>query len=120
MRGTQATAVRTQCDTGSGAAATIQIQTSGNVEICTITMTVKASHAFGANQSGTITANNLPLSGTCDAGGTAAKFVVYDCDGVAVFFGTVGLSASDMNLTNLTYLVGDTITLSTFAYSAPL
>ena len=101
-------------DAGAGAG-TLEFQTSGNVEVATLTF---SDPAFGAATGGTATASAI-TSDTSATGGTVAKFVVKDSNGNPVFYGAVGTSGSDINLSSLSVGVGDTVSISSLTYSAP-
>lgn len=101
-------------DAGAGAG-TLEFQTSGNVEVATLTF---SDPAFGAATGGTATASAI-TSDTSATGGTVAKFAVKDSNGNPVFYGAVGTSGSDINLSSLAVGVGDTVSISSLTYSAP-
>ena len=101
-------------DAGAGAG-TLQFQTSGDVEVATLTF---SDPAFGASSSGTATASAI-TSDTSATGGTVAKFKVYDSVATLVFSGAVSTSGSDINLSSLAVGVGDTVSISSLTYSAP-
>jgi hypothetical protein len=57
---------------------------------------------------------------TAAATGTAAWFRLLKSDGTTVLFdGTVGLSGSDLNLTDITLTAGETMSVSSFTVSNP-
>lgn len=101
-------------DAGAGAG-TLQFQTSGDVEVATLTF---SDPAFGASSSGTATASAITPD-TSATGGTVAKFKVYDSNATHVFSGAVSTSGSDINLSSLSVGVGDTVSISSLTYSAP-
>src|SRR5574343_284131 len=101
-------------DAGAGAG-TLEFQTSGNVEVATLTF---SDPAFGAATGGTATASAI-TSDTSATGGTVAKFAVKDSNGNPVFYGAVGTSGSDINLSSLAVGAGDTVSISSLTYSAP-
>lgn len=122
MAVTHATTVRTAIadlvvdliDAGAGAG-TLEFLTSGDVEVATLTF---SDPAFGAASSGTATASAI-TNDTSATGGTVAKFVTKDSNGVAVFYGAVSTSGSDINLSSLSVGAGDTVAISSLTYSAP-
>ena len=73
---------------------TIEIQTSGDVEVATLTF---GTPAFGAAASGVATANAI-TSDTSATGGTAAKAQLKTSGAAAVVNCAVGTSGSDINL----------------------
>lgn len=101
-------------DAGAGAG-TLEFQTSGNVEVATLTF---SDPAFGAATGGTATASAI-TSDTSATGGTVAKFVVKDSTGTQVFSGAVSTSGSDINLSSLSVGAGDTVSISSLTYTAP-
>jgi len=101
-------------DAGAGAG-TLEFQTSGNVEVATLTF---SDPAFGAATGGTATASAI-TSDTSATGGAVAKFAVKDSNGNPVFYGAVSTSGSDINLSSLSVGVGDTVSISSLTYSAP-
>ena len=114
VRNTLADAVVDLIDAGAGAG-TLQFQTSGDVEVATLTY---SDPAFGAAAAGTATANSI-TSDTNATGGTVAKSRSYDSDSTEVFATAVGTSGSDINLSSLSVGSGDTVSMSSLTYSAP-
>lgn len=122
MAVTHLTAVRTGIadyvvdliDAGAGAG-TLVFNTSGDVEVATLTF---SDPAFGAAVNGVATASSI-TSDTSATGGTVAKFVVKDSNGTVVFSGAVGTSGSDINLSSLSVGAGDTVSVSSLTYTAP-
>jgi hypothetical protein len=121
VRNTIADAVVDLVDTGTASPnlGYIEFQTSGDVEVATLTF---ANPAFGAAASGTATANAI-TSDTNATGGTVAKFAVYDSDGTKLFSGSVtATSASpqgDITLSSVSVGASDTVSMSSLTYSAP-
>jgi hypothetical protein len=99
----------------AGGAGTLEFQTSGDVEVATLTF---AATAFGASSSGTATAAAI-TSDTDATGGTVAKFVVKSGGAATIFSGAVATTGSDINLSSLTVGAGDTVSISALTYSAP-
>ena len=100
----------------TGGAGTLEFHTSGDVEVATCTF---SGTAFGAASSGTATASAI-TSDTSATGGTVAKFVAKSGAGTAIFSGAVAVSGSDINLSSLVVGVGDTVSISSLTYSAPV
>jgi hypothetical protein len=123
MAVTHAAAVRTiladaavdTIDAGA-AAGTLEFQTSGDVEVATLTF---SDPAFGGASGPTATASAI-TSDTNATGGTVAKAVLKDSDGNAKILCAVGTSGSDINLSTLTVIAGDTVSISSLTYTAPL
>jgi hypothetical protein len=123
MAVTHAAAVRTiladaavdTIDAGA-AAGTLEFQTSGDVEVATLTF---SDPAFGGASGPTATASAI-TSDTNATGGTVAKAVLKDSDGNAKILCAVGTSGGDINLSTLTVIAGDTVSISSLTYTAPL
>ena len=114
VRNTIADAVVDSIDTGG--AGSLIFQTSGDVEVATLTF---SATAFGAASSGTATANAI-TSDTSATGGTVAKFKIQNGSAAdAGFAGAVSTSGSDINLSSLTVGAGDTVSISSLTYTAP-
>jgi hypothetical protein len=96
---------------------TIEFQTSGDVEVATLTL---GSPAFGASSTGTATANAI-TSDTSATGGTIAK-AVFKTSGAASLF-TVSVTATggggDITLSSLVIGVGDTVAMSVYTHTQP-
>ena len=124
MAVTHPTAVRTaiadlvvdRVDAGSGPGY-IELQTAGGVEVAT---PVFSDPAFAAAANGQAVANSISPDASA-TGGTMAKGVVKDSTAAEVFSFVVGTGgAGDINVSNLVVGVGDQVSLSNFAYVAPL
>ena len=63
---------------------------------------------------GVITAVISATAGTCNSSGTCASFVLFTSGGAPVLSGTVGTSASDINMSTVTFVSGAAIALSSF------
>jgi hypothetical protein len=104
---------------GGGGAGYLEFQTSGDVEVATITFDATA---FGASSTGVITMASAPKSDTNATGGTMAKFKIYDngAPGTLLITGTVGTSGEDINFAGgLVVGAGDTVTLTSFTITCP-
>lgn len=100
----------------SGGAGSLIFQTSGDVEVATLTF---SATAFGAASGGTATAAAI-TSDTSATGGTVAKFKIQNGSAAdAGFAGAVSTSGSDINLSSLTVGAGDTVSISSLTYTAP-
>lgn len=119
---THPTTVRnTLCDTvvdlldaGAGAGF-LEFQTSGDVEVATLTF---SDPAFGAASTGTATANSITDDSSA-TGGTTDRFDAEDSDNTDVFFGSVGTSGEDINLSSVVIGASDTVSVTSLTYSAP-
>ncbi len=115
VRNTLADTVVDLLDAGAGAG-TLIIQTAGSVAVATLTF---SDPAFGNASGGTATANSITDDSSA-AGGTAAQFVTRDSDANDVFLGSVGTSGEDINLSSVSIGNGDTVSITSLTYSAPL
>lgn len=96
---------------------TIEFQTSGSVEVATLTL---GTPAFGAASTGTATANAI-TSDSSATGGTISK-AVFKTSGAAALF-TVSVTATggggDIELSSLAIGAGDTVSLSSYTHTQP-
>lgn len=92
------------------------IMTSGDVEVSTHAL---ANPSFGAASSGTATANAIS-DDTSATGGTAALFKFQNRDNTEIFRGTVTATGGggDLELSSLAIGAGDTVSITSFTYSA--
>ena len=97
------------------AAGTLEMQTSGDVEVATLTF---SDPAFGAAAGGTATASPI-TSDTNATGGTVAKFRIFDSVATEVLTGNVQVSGGDINLSSLVVGATDTVSMSSLTYTAP-
>jgi hypothetical protein len=102
---------------GGAGDATLEFQTSGDVEVATLTF---AATAFGAASSGTATAAAI-VSDTNATGGTIAKALAKDGDGTEIFACSVTQTGSggDIELSSVVVSAGQTVSVSSLTYSAP-
>ena len=118
MRDAIADAVDAKINAGGGAGY-LEFQTSGDVEVATITFDATA---FGASSTGTITMASAPKSDSSATGGTMAKFKIYDngAPGELEITGTVSTSGADINFAGgLAVGAGDTVELTSFTITCP-
>lgn len=103
-------------DAGPGAG-TLEFQTSGDVEVATLTF---SDPAFGAASSGTATASAI-TSDTNATGGTIAKARAKDSTGTEVFACSVTATGGggDIQLSSVGVSAGQTVSMSSLTYSAP-
>ena len=94
---------------------TIEIRTSGDVEVATLTF---GTPAFGAASGGVATANAI-TDDTNATGGTAAKAVLKTSGAAVVVNCSVGTSGADINLSSVSIGAGDTVSISSLTYTAP-
>lgn len=93
------------------------IATSGDVEVATLAC---SAPAFGAASSGTATANAIS-DDTNATGGTAAVHWFQNKDNAEVFRGSVTATGGggDLELSSTSIGAGDTVSVSSYTYSAP-
>lgn len=104
-------------DTGTtDANGDLEIMTSGDAEVATLEC---SNPAFGAAAGGTATAATIS-DDTNAAGGTAALFRFKDRDNGEVFRGTVTATGGggDIELSSVAIGATDTVSISSFTYSA--
>ena len=100
-----------------GGAGSLIFQTSGDVEVATLTF---SATAFGAASGPTATAAAI-TSDTNATGGTVAKFKIQNGSAAdAGFAGAVSTSGSDINLSSLAVGASDTVSISSLTYTAPV
>jgi len=119
IRNTVANAVVDAIDSGSADAnGDLVFMTSGDVEVATLAMT---NPAFGAAASGIATASAIS-DDTSATGGTVAKFKLQDRDNAEVLRGSVTATGNggDIELSSLTVGAGDTVSMSSLTYEAPV
>ena len=94
------------------------IQTSGDVEVATLSWT--ATPAFGAATGGVATMNAIN-DDTSATGGTAAKFKFQDRDNTEVVSGSVTATGGggDIELSSVVIGAGDTVSITSLTYTAP-
>lgn len=99
------------------AAGSLEFQTSGNVEVATLTF---SDPAFGAASSGTATASAI-TSDTSATGGTIAKAVMKDSDGNSKILCSVTATGGggDIELSSVIVSAGQTVSMSALTYTAP-
>jgi hypothetical protein len=117
VRDALANEIASLVDTGVGANATLEFQTSGDIEVATCNF---SATAFGAASSGVITANAIS-SDISATGGTVAKAVIKDKDGDIILSGSVTTSGGggDVIMSSLSVGAGDTVSVSSLTYTAP-
>lgn len=124
MSVTHATTIRTaiadlvvdSIDAGAGAG-TLEFQTSGNVEVATLTF---SDPAFGAAVAGVATADTI-TDDTSATGGTIAKAVLKDSNGTTKVTCSVTATSGggDIELSSVVISAGQTVGLDSLTYTAP-
>lgn len=113
-RNAAADAIVDLLDAGAGAG-TLEFETSGDVEVATLTF---SDPAFGSAAAGVATASAI-TDDTNATGGTIAQASFYDSDSNKVLEATVGTSGADINLSSLTVGAGDTVSISSLTLTVP-
>ena len=108
-----ATAVLGEID--AGAAGDLVFRTSGAAEAATLTLSVTSGVVSGA----VLTFNSITDDSSA-TGGTVDNFTVEDDAAATVLAGNVQTSGGDINLSSLTIGVGDTVSMSSLTYTAPV
>ncbi len=115
LRNALADAIDTEINTGAGTA-TLQFETSGDVEVATINL---QNPAFGAAAAGVITLAGVPLSDSSATGGTVAQFSIYDRDSTKQLEGTVATSGADINITSTVIAATEVVQLTSLTLTVP-
>ena len=110
-----ATAVKTEIDAGTGSA-TLEFQTSGTVEVATCTF---PSENCGSVSGAVLTFGTI-ADDTSATGGTVAQFVIKSATPTDCVYGSVGTTGEDINLSSLNVGSGDTVSVSSLTYTAPV
>lgn len=119
IRNTMADAVVDAIDSGTtDATGDLVFMTSGDVEVATLAMT---NPAFGAAAAGVATAAAISDDASA-TGGTVALFKLQDRDNGEVLRGTVTATGGggDIELSSLSVGAGDTVSMSSLTYTAPV
>jgi hypothetical protein len=95
---------------------TLVFQTSGDVEVATLTL---SNPAFGASSSGTATAGSI-ISDTSATGGTIAKVRLKNAAGTDKIIGSVTATGGggDIQLDSVIISAGQTVAVSSLTYTA--
>lgn len=92
------------------------IMAAADAEVATLNC---ANPAFGDASNGTATANAIS-DDTNATGGTAIAFKFQDRDGTEIFRGSVSTSGADLNMSSTTVGATDTVSVTSFSYTASL
>ena len=109
-----ADAVLAEIDIDAGAG-TLEFQTSGAVEAATVTLSDPAGTVSGA-----VLTFSAITDDTSATGGTVDRFEIKSNGGGSRVLGAVATSASDINLSSLVIGDGDTVSISSLTYTAPV
>ncbi len=119
VRNAAADAVVDRVDAGA-AAGYMEIRTSGDAVLATITLDDPGFGNAGASVAGRADAAGMPNSAVATGTGTAAKFVIFDSDATEVFRGSVTASGGggDAIIDNVSIASGQTVNLTALTYMA--
>ena len=109
-----AAAVLAEIDAGAGNA-TIELRTSGDVEVATLTCADPAGTVGGAVLTFDTIANE-----TNATGGIAAKFAIISPTPTECVYGSVGLVGADINMSAVDIQAGSTVSITILTYTAPV
>lgn len=99
----------------AGGAGTLQFETSGDVEVATITF---SATAFGAASTGTATAASTTADSSA-TGGTVAQASAYSGAASKIVEFTVATSGQDIDISSTTVAATDSVTLSSLTVTMP-
>ena len=116
VRNSIADGVVDQLDLGStNATPRLVLNTSGDVEVATLNMSVTS---FGAAAAGIATAATIANDPSA-TGGTTTKFRLTERDNGIIIEGSVGVSGTDIILSSNVIAATDTVSISSLTYTAP-
>ena len=98
-----------------GGTGTLVFETSGDVEVATLTF---AATAFGAAATGVATAGSITQDSSA-TGGTIAQASFYSGGAAKILEATCGTSGQDINLSSLSVTAGDTVSCSSLTVTVP-
>ena len=103
---------------GDAAAGTLELQTSGDSEVATLTLSYPCG-TLGGTSNATLTFSSVS-DDTNATGGTVAKFVIKDNSGDAILTGSVTVTGGggDIELSSVAIGAGDTVSVSSLAYTS--
>lgn len=101
----------------------LKVRDSGNV----ILVTLLLGSTPGTKPSGAVSGAVLTFSAVttvnCSTAGTAANFIITDGSDTTIFTGTVSSTLAgtgDLQFSNTSFAVGDPISITSLAYTAPV
>jgi len=103
-----------EIDAGAGNA-TIELRTSGDVEVATLTCADPAGTVSGETLTFDTIAND-----TNATGGTVEKFAIISPTPTDCVYGSVGLSGEDINMSAVDIQAGSTVSITLLTYDAPV
>jgi len=102
---------------GGAGAGEIRIGTTGMATI--LAVLPMSDPAFGAAAVGVSTANAITDDSSADNTGTAAEYEMRDSNGVNIITGGVGTSGQDINFSSVSFVTGDTISITSLTVTMP-
>ena len=116
LRSTLCDAFVDAIDDGAGAGL-LEIHTAAfGTKLATLTF---SDPAYGAASSGVAQENSITDDSSADATGTAAVFRVTTSTPTTMFEGTVGTSGADINFNSVSFVSGDTISITDLPVTMP-
>jgi len=94
---------------------TIELQTSGDAVVATLTM---PTPAFAAAANGTSAMQTVPEA-TASASGTVTKAVFKTSGGTPVFTASCGTSGEDINFSSVNFNNGDGVEITSYSHTQP-
>lgn len=95
---------------------TLVLQTSGDVEVATLTLSSASSNALNTPSGGSATFKTITADSSA-TGGTVAKFTMYTSGSAAQYSGAVATSGSDLDIDNTSVSAGATVSAGTITAS---
>lgn len=115
LRNAIANAIDDEINTGTGTA-TLEFETSGDVEVATIDL---QDPAFGAAATGVITLAGVPLDDSNATGGTTAQASIYDQDSTKQLEMTVGTSGTEIIISTVVIAAADVVRITSLTITVP-
>jgi hypothetical protein len=106
------------CGANLNGGATLVLLTAGSLAVATIALD---STAFAAATGGSATANSFPKEATVANAGTITNFQIKDSGSIARIFGSVTVTGGggDIQLSSVTYVIGEIIRINSLVYNVP-
>ena len=116
LRNTLCDAFVDAIDDGAGAGLLEIWTTAFGTKLATLTF---SDPAYGAASSGTAQENTITDDSSADDTGTAAVFRVTTSTPTTLFEGTVGTSGADINFNSVSFVTGDTVSITDLPVTMP-
>lgn len=106
------------CGLNLDGGAKLILLTAADVAVATINLD---NDAFADASAGQATANGFPKEDVVDANGTITKFEIKNSSNVARIFGSVTATggSGDIELSSVTYVIGEIIRINSLVYRVP-